>query len=141
MNMPGQRVRRPRAVIFDMDGLMLDTERLATTIWSVRERSAGRRRRVVRHTVSEQFQGAREVVALGTAYAALAAVIAGWVLVTAPPRPAVPTWGAVALTGVAALAFAYPSRAFVAESIAASSASDLTPSLSACSSTSFSSPS
>ncbi|MCA0336146.1 MAG: hypothetical protein LCH66_04650 [Actinobacteria bacterium] len=89
---------------------LLDTERLATTIWSVRERSAGRRRRVVRHTVSEQFQGAREVVALGTAYAALAAVIAGWVLVTAPPRPAVPTWGAVALTGVAALAFAYPSR-------------------------------
>jgi hypothetical protein len=89
---------------------LLDTERLATTIWAVRERSAGRRRKVVRRTVSEQFQGARDVVALGTAYAALAGVIAGWVLVLAPRPSVVPRWGAVAACAVAALAFAYQSR-------------------------------
>ena len=89
---------------------LLDTDRLATTIWTVRERSPGRRRRVVRGTISEQFQGAREVVAFGTAYISVAAVVAAWVLAMSPRPAAIPRWGAVALCIMVALAFAYQSR-------------------------------
>lgn len=41
MNALARRVPRPRAVIFDMDGLMLDTERLAPLAWSDAARAIG----------------------------------------------------------------------------------------------------
>ena len=89
---------------------LLDTDRLSTTTWSVRERRDARRRRVVRRSVDEQFQGAREVVAYGTAYLALIAVVAGWVLALQPIVGTLPRWAAVAATLVVSLAFAYQSR-------------------------------
>ncbi|WP_353953281.1 hypothetical protein V6K52_07625 [Knoellia sp. S7-12] len=89
---------------------LVDTERLATTIWSVRERGAGRRKRISRGDMRARFEAAREIVAIGTAYLSLATAVSGWLLVTTPVRDTVTSWGSVAVLVVAALACGYQSR-------------------------------
>lgn len=89
---------------------LVDTERLSTTIWSVRERGLGRRRRVTRGDMRERFDAAREIVAIGTAYLSLTTAVGGWLLVSTPAPDRVSRWGGVALLVVAALACGYQSR-------------------------------
>lgn len=89
---------------------LVDTERLSTTIWSVRERGAGRRQRITRGDMRARFDAAREIVAIGTAYLSLATAVSGWILVTTPMRDTVTSWGSVAVLVVAALACGYQSR-------------------------------
>lgn len=89
---------------------LVDTERLSTTIWSVRERGAGRRQRITRGDMRARFDAAREIVAIGTAYLSLATAVSGWLLVTSPIRDTVTSWGSVAVLVVAALACGYQSR-------------------------------
>lgn len=89
---------------------LVDTERLSTTIWSVRERGAGRRKRITRSDMRSRFDAAREIVAIGTAYLSLATAVSGWLLVTTPARDTVTSWGSVAVLVVAALACGYQSR-------------------------------
>ena len=89
---------------------LVDTERLSTTIWSVRERGLGRRKRVTRGDMRERFDAAREIVAIGTAYLSLTTAVGGWLLVASAPGDAVTRWGAVAVLVVAALACGYQSR-------------------------------
>lgn len=89
---------------------LVDTERLSTTIWSVRERGAARRRRITRSDMRARFEAAREIVAIGTAYLSLATAVSGWLLVTTPVRVTVTSWGSVAVLVVAALACGYQSR-------------------------------
>lgn len=89
---------------------LVDTERLSTTIWSVRERGLGRRRRVTRGDMRQRFDAAREIVAIGTAYLSLTTAVGGWLLVTAPSGDTVTRWGSVAVLVVAALACGYQSR-------------------------------
>lgn len=89
---------------------LVDTERLSTTIWSVRERALGRRQRVTRGDMRERFDAAREIVAIGTAYLSVSAAVGGWLLVSSPATDRVTRWGAVALLVVTALACGYQSR-------------------------------
>lgn len=89
---------------------LVDTERLSTTIWSVRERGAGRRQRITSSDMRARFDAAREIVAIGTAYLSLATAVSGWLLVTTPRRDTVTSWGSVAVLVVAALACGYQSR-------------------------------
>ncbi|PRY56304.1 hypothetical protein BCF74_11921 [Knoellia remsis] len=89
---------------------LVDTERLSTTIWSVRERGAGRRRRVTRGDMRQRFEAAREIVAIGTAYLSLTTAVSGWLTVTTPAPDRTSTWGTLALLVAAALACGYQSR-------------------------------
>ncbi|KGN35265.1 hypothetical protein, partial [Knoellia aerolata] len=89
---------------------LVDTDRLSTTIWSVRERSAGRRRRITPGDVRARFDAAREIVAIGTAYLSLTAAVCGWLTVTTPAPDAASRWGTLAVVVVAALACGYQSR-------------------------------
>ncbi|MFW5471915.1 hypothetical protein ACOCJ5_01255 [Knoellia sp. CPCC 206450] len=89
---------------------LVDTERLSTTIWSVRERGLGRRRRVTRGDMRDRFDAAREIVAIGTAYLSLTTAVGGWLLVTSPAGDTVTRWGSVAMLVVAAMACGYQSR-------------------------------
>lgn len=89
---------------------LVDTERLSTTIWSVRERGAARRKRLTRGDVRASFEAAREIVAIGTAYLSLAAAVSGWLVVATTASDSVTRWGRVALLVVAALACGYQSR-------------------------------
>lgn len=89
---------------------LVDTERLSTTIWSVRERGGTRRKRLTRGDVRASFEAAREIVAIGTAYLSLAAAVSGWLLLAAPATDTVTRWGRVAVLVVAALASGYQSR-------------------------------
>jgi hypothetical protein len=89
---------------------LVDTERLSTTIWSVRERGLGRRRRITRGDMRARFDAAREIVAIGTAYLSLTTAVGGWLLVSASPADPVVRWGSVALLVGAALACGYQSR-------------------------------
>ncbi|CAN7386730.1 hypothetical protein [Knoellia sp. LjRoot47] len=89
---------------------LVDTERLSTTIWSVRERGLGRRKRITRGDMRARFDAAREIVAIGTAYLSLTTAVGGWLLVGSGPGDAVTRWGTVALLVGAALACGYQSR-------------------------------
>lgn len=89
---------------------LLDTDRLSTTIWSVRERHAARRRRVTGSDVRDQVTQARSVVSVGTAYLALVAAVGGWVLALTPPLSTLAPWSRWAVLVAAALAFGYQSR-------------------------------
>lgn len=89
---------------------LVDTERLSTTIWSVRERGLGRRKRITRGDMRARFDAAREIVAIGTAYLSLTTAVGGWLLVSSAPSDSVVRWGSVALLVGAALACGYQSR-------------------------------
>ncbi|KRE62442.1 hypothetical protein [Nostocoides sp. Soil756] len=89
---------------------LLDTDRLSTTVWSVRERHAGRRRRVTGRDVRERVDQARSVVSVGTAYLALLAAGAGWVLALAPALSTLAPWAQWVAPAVAAAAVGYQAR-------------------------------
>jgi hypothetical protein len=89
---------------------LVDTDRLSTTIWAVRERHAGRRRRVASDDVRARVASARAVVSVGTCYLATAAVLAGWVVALSPARSELAPWARWALPVVAAVALGYQSR-------------------------------
>lgn len=89
---------------------LVDADRLSTTVWSVRERSLGRRRRIDNADIAERFRSAREVVALGTAYLSVGAAIAGWLTVLTPGRAALSQWASLALVLLVAMALGYQSR-------------------------------
>ncbi len=89
---------------------LVDTDRLSTTVWAVRERHARRRRRVLRPDVRDQVQQARGVVSVGTAYLSLIAVTGGWVVAVGDPRSSLAPWSGWALTLVAGAALGYQSR-------------------------------
>lgn len=89
---------------------LLDTDRLSTTIWAVRERHGGRRRRVAAGDVRERVAQAGAVVSVGTAYLTLAAVLGGWVVAGFPALSDVAPWSRWALPVVAAVALGYQSR-------------------------------
>jgi hypothetical protein len=89
---------------------LVDTDRLSTTVWSVRERSQGRRRRIDNLDLADRFRTAREVVAIGTAYLSLGAAVAGWLTVVAAGRDGLSRWTSTALVACVALALGYQSR-------------------------------
>ncbi|MEO5608412.1 MAG: hypothetical protein ABIQ61_12040 [Ornithinibacter sp.] len=90
---------------------LVDTDRLSTTVWAVRERHARRRSRVLRPDVRDQVEQARAVVSVGTAYLALTAAGSGWVIALTPPMSSLAPWAGWALGAVAAIALGYQSRA------------------------------
>lgn len=92
---------------------LVDTDRLSTTVWSVRERFQGRRRRIENADIADRFRAAREVVAIGTAYLSLAAAIGGWLTVlatTTPNATSLGRWSGLALVATVAMALGYQSR-------------------------------
>lgn len=89
---------------------LIDTDRLSTTIWAVRERHAGRRRRVTSLDVRERVARARAVVSVGTGYAAVGAALGGWVVALGDPLSTIAPWSAWVLPGVAAVAMGYQAR-------------------------------
>jgi hypothetical protein len=89
---------------------LLDTDRLSTTVWTVRERHAARRRRVTGPDVRDRVAQARSVVSVGTAYLSLLAVVAGWALALTPPLSTLAPWSRWAVLAGAALALGYQSR-------------------------------
>ena len=89
---------------------LVDTDRLSTTVWSVRERSAGRRRRITRDDMRARFDAAREIVAIGTAYLSVTTAVSGWLTVTTPAPDTTSRWGTLAVVVAAALACGYQSR-------------------------------
>lgn len=89
---------------------LIDTDRLSTTIWAVRERHDGRRRRVTSVDVLERVARARAVVSVGTGYAAVAAALAGWVVALGAPQSSLAPWAAWVLPVVAAVALGYQAR-------------------------------
>lgn len=89
---------------------LLDTDRLSSTVWSVRERHASRRRRVTGLDVRDRVTQARSVVSVGTAYLAVLASGAGWLLALSPARSGLAPWSRWVVLLVAALALGYQSR-------------------------------
>lgn len=89
---------------------LVDTDRLSSTIWAVRERHGGRRRRVAAGEVRERVDQARGVVSVGTAYLALTAALAGWVVALAPAQSDLAPWSRWVLPLVAAVALGYQAR-------------------------------
>ncbi|WP_143598404.1 hypothetical protein [Phycicoccus duodecadis] len=104
-------IRALPSASLDVDPTQLvDTDRLSTTVWSVRERHAGRRRRVTGLDVRGRVAAARSVVSVGTAYLALLAAGAGWVLALTPPLSTIAPWARWLAPVVGALAFGYQAR-------------------------------
>ena len=89
---------------------LVDTDRLSSTVWAVRERHGGRRRRVAATDVRERVAQARAVVCVGTAYLALTAALGGWVVALAAPQSELAPWSRWALPVVAAVALGYQAR-------------------------------
>jgi hypothetical protein len=89
---------------------LVDTDRLSSTIWAVRERHAGRRRRVTAGDVRTRVASARAVVSVGTSYLALVAALGGWVVALSPAQSEVAPWSRWALPLVAAVALGYQAR-------------------------------
>ncbi len=89
---------------------LLDTDRLSTTVWSVRERHAARRRRVTGLDVRGRVAQARSVVSVGTSYLTLLAAGGGWVLALTPPLSSLAPWSRWVVLAAAALALGYQSR-------------------------------
>ncbi|HET7661750.1 MAG TPA: hypothetical protein VFK66_15275 [Oryzihumus sp.] len=93
------------------DEQLVDTERLSTTIWSVREPTRRRRRRIRVPELQHRFREARDVVAAGTLWGAALAPVALAVLLATPGRTSVSRWGAVALCVLTVMGLGYQSRA------------------------------
>jgi hypothetical protein len=89
---------------------LVDTDRLSSTIWAVRERHGGRRRRVTSVDVRDRVAQARAVVSVGTSYLALVAALGGWVVALSPAQSEVAPWSRWALPAVAAVALGYQAR-------------------------------
>ncbi len=89
---------------------LVDTDRLSSTIWAVRERHAGRRRRVAAADVGVRVAQARDVVSVGTAYLALVAAVGGWVVALAPAQSDLAPWSRWVLPAFAAVALGYQAR-------------------------------
>ncbi|HSO65809.1 MAG TPA: hypothetical protein VLQ78_11990, partial [Ornithinibacter sp.] len=89
---------------------LIDVDRLSTTVWAVRERHAGRRRRVTSPDVRERVAQARAVVSVGTAYLALFASVTAAVLAASPAQSDLAPWTRWALPAVAAVALGYQAR-------------------------------
>jgi hypothetical protein len=89
---------------------LVDVDRLSSTVWAVRERHAGRRRRVSSPDVLERVAQARAVVSVGTAYLVVLASLAGVAVAASPARSDLAPWSRWALPAVAALAFGYQAR-------------------------------
>ncbi|WP_343966339.1 hypothetical protein, partial [Oryzihumus leptocrescens] len=93
------------------DEQLVDTERLSTTIWSVREPTRRRRRRIRLPELQHRFREARDVVAAGTLWGAALAPLALAVLLATPGRTSVSRWGAVGLCALTVMGLGYQSRA------------------------------
>ncbi|MGZ4697673.1 MAG: hypothetical protein ACXVGT_09230 [Oryzihumus sp.] len=93
------------------DEQLVDTERLSTTIWSVREPTRRRRRRIRLPELQHRFREARDVVAAGTLWGAALAPVALAVLLATPDRTSLSRWGAVALCALTVMGLGYQSRA------------------------------
>jgi hypothetical protein len=103
-------VRALPSASLDVDATQLvDTARLSTTVWAVREQHR-RRRRVAATDIQVRVRQARSVVAVGTMYLTLQAAIGGWVVALAPAHSDLAPWARWALPGVVALALAYQAR-------------------------------
>ena len=89
---------------------LVDVDRLSTTVWAVRERHAGRRRRVSSPDVLEGVAQARAVVSAGTAYLALFASLAGALVAVSSPQSDLAPWTRWVLPVVAAVALGYQAR-------------------------------
>jgi hypothetical protein len=89
---------------------LVDTDRLSSTIWAVRERHAGRRRRVTAVDVRDRVAQARAVVSVGTSYLATVAALGGWAVALSPAQSEIAPWGRWALPAVAAVALGYQAR-------------------------------
>ena len=89
---------------------LVDTDRLSSTIWAVRERHDGRRRRVTAVDVRDRVAQARAVVSVGTSYLALVAALGGWAVVLSPAQSEIAPWARWALPAVAAVALGYQAR-------------------------------
>ena len=76
----------------------------------MRERHAGRRRRVAAVDVGVRVAQARDVVSVGTSYLALVAAVGGWVVALAPAQSDLAPWSRWALPAVAAVALGYQAR-------------------------------
>lgn len=89
---------------------LLDTDRLSTTVWSVRERHSSRRRRVTERDVRDRVDQARSVVSVGTAYLAVLAAGSGWLVATGPSLSELAPWSRWVVLVAAAVALGYQSR-------------------------------
>lgn len=92
------------------EGLLVDTERLSTTVWSLRTGPPPRRMRVRLPDVERQFRRARDVVATGTVWSAVLAPTGLAVVLETPGRSDLSRWGALALAAVLAMGMGYQSR-------------------------------
>lgn len=92
------------------DEQLVDTDRLSTTIWSVREPTRRRRRRIRVPELQQRFRQARDVVAAGTLWGASLAPVTLAVLLATPGRSGVSRWGAVALCTLTVMGLGYQSR-------------------------------
>ncbi len=104
-------VRALPSASLDVDQTQLvDTDRLSTTVWSVRERHAARRRRVTATDVRDRVAQARSVVSVGTTYLGVLAVVAGWVVALTEPLSTLAPWSRWALLLASAAALGYQAR-------------------------------
>ncbi|MGL5911369.1 MAG: hypothetical protein ACRCZP_15330, partial [Phycicoccus sp.] len=89
---------------------LVDADRLSTTVWAVRERPGGQRRRVRTPDVRERVAQARASVSVGTAYLAVFAALGGWALASVASPPTSAPWSSWAVVLVAAVALGYQAR-------------------------------
>ncbi|MBM6404227.1 hypothetical protein JQN72_08220 [Phycicoccus sp. CSK15P-2] len=104
-------VRALPTASLDVDPTQLvDTDRLSTTVWAVRERHGARRRRVTGLDVRDRVARARSVVSAGTAYLAVIGAGSGWVVALEPARSTLAPWSRWLVLLLATLAFGYQAR-------------------------------
>ncbi|MGL5817860.1 MAG: hypothetical protein ACRCYR_09880 [Phycicoccus sp.] len=89
---------------------LVDADRLSTTVWAVRERPGGQRRRVSAREVRERVAQARASVSVGTAYLAVFATVGGWVLASTGSPSTLAPWSRWVVLLLAAVALGYQAR-------------------------------